>query len=234
MNQRTSAARTSDWLMRAVKANPEGLFLLAAGAVLLMRKGGTLGRAIGGDRYAQAEATATKAVDGATEYVSRVAGHATEAAGVMGSSASSYAESVRSTASATSDRLMGQAHSTYQGTKDRVLREKPLLIALAGAAAGAAIAAVLPSSDLEKQAIGPIGAQMTEAASNVSESLKKAVGSAGEALKQAADERGLNPTGLKDVATEVAGAFGDGLKKETDHGPSGASSSTGTDQAVTG
>lgn len=232
MNQRTSAARTSDWLMRAVKANPEGLFLLAAGAMLLMRKGGTLGRAIGGDSYAQAEATVTKAVHGATEYVSRVAGHATEAAGVMASSASSYAESVGSTASATSDRLMGEAHSTYQGTKDHVLREKPLLIALAGAAAGAAIAAVLPSSDLEKQAIGPIGAKMTEAASNVSETLKEAVGKAGETLKQAADERGLTPTGLKDVATEVAGAFGNSFKN--DQGPAGESPSASTDQPVTG
>ena len=45
MNQRTSAVHTSDWLVRALKDNPEGLFLLAAGAVLLMRKGGPLGRA---------------------------------------------------------------------------------------------------------------------------------------------------------------------------------------------
>jgi hypothetical protein len=232
MNQRTSAVHTSDWLVRALKDNPEGLFLLAAGAVLLMRKGGPLGRAIGGDRYAQAEATATKAIDGATDYVSRVAGQARETAGVMASSASGYAEYARSSASATSDRLMGQAHSTYQVTKDHVLREKPLLIALAGAAAGAAIAAVLPSSDLEKQAIGPIGAKMTEAASNASESLKEAVGKTGEILKQAADERGLNPTGLKDVATEVADAFGNSFKN--DHGPAGESPSASADQPVTG
>ena len=38
-----SAGNTSDWLLGAMKKNPEGLLLLAAGAVLLMRKTGGLG-----------------------------------------------------------------------------------------------------------------------------------------------------------------------------------------------
>ena len=38
-----SAGNTSDWLLGAVKKNPEGLLLLAAGAVLLMRKAGGMG-----------------------------------------------------------------------------------------------------------------------------------------------------------------------------------------------
>ncbi len=35
----TSAQGTSDWLMGAVKSNPEGLLLLAAGCALLLRSG---------------------------------------------------------------------------------------------------------------------------------------------------------------------------------------------------
>ena len=38
-----SAGNTGDWLLAAVKKNPEGLLLLAAGAVLLMRKAGGMG-----------------------------------------------------------------------------------------------------------------------------------------------------------------------------------------------
>ena len=45
------------------------------------------------------------------------------------------------------------------------------------------------------------------AANRVSEQLKEATVKAGEKLKNVVDEKGLNPTGLKDVASEVAGAF---------------------------
>ena len=37
---RQSSTGTSDWLLGAVKQNPEGLLLLAAGACLLLRKTG--------------------------------------------------------------------------------------------------------------------------------------------------------------------------------------------------
>src|SRR6185503_4070632 len=46
MSERTGTASRSDWLIGAIKQNPEGLLLLAAGAVLLMRRGSTVGPAM--------------------------------------------------------------------------------------------------------------------------------------------------------------------------------------------
>jgi hypothetical protein len=220
--------------MRAVTQNPEGLFLLAAGVVLLMRKGGSLGRAIGGERFAHAGDSATKVLKGASDYVSTAADRANAAVGAMASSASDYAEYAKRSASEGSTRLMQQANNTYQGTMERVLRDKPLLVALAGAAAGVTIAAALPSSDLERQTLGPIGAQMTEAASTVSEQLKEAAGKAGESLKHAADGRGLDPNGLKEVATGVAGAFSNSLLGEKGPATSSAEPSTNADRPNSG
>jgi hypothetical protein len=100
---------------------------------------------------------------------------------------------------------------------NRILQEQPLLVAVAGLAAGAAIAAAFPATGVEKQTLGPLGDQLSDAASRVGEQLKEATAKAGETLKNAAEERGLNTNGLKEVVTEAAGAFSDtmsGKKKQ--------------------
>ena len=60
---RTSGQTTSDWLVGAVKSNPEGLLLLAAGCALLLRSGGSSGRPhyTGGASKAIGRAPATAA-----------------------------------------------------------------------------------------------------------------------------------------------------------------------------
>ena len=211
MNQSRQFTGTSDWLLHAAKQNPEGLHLLAAGAVLLMRNTSFSGLAVDRGRSTQADNTPPTAARGPT-------GSVFQAADQVVSSASEYAENAKRTAAEGANRLLRQAQSTYQGTKERVLRDSPLVVALAGAAAGAALAAAFPPSDLEKQTIGPIGAQLTEAASNMREQVKEAAGKAGETLKQATDQHGLNPHGLKEVAPEVADAFRSNLMGEGDHG----------------
>ncbi len=100
-----------------------------------------------------------------------------------------------------------QAQSTLQGTANRILQEQPLAIALVGLAAGAAVAAALPATDFEREHLGPIGDQMSDAAYRVGDQLKEATSKAGEKLKSAAGERGLNAEGLKEVASEVAETF---------------------------
>lgn len=217
MNQPRQFTGASDWLLHAAKQNPEGLLLLAAGAVLLMRKSGFPRLAVDRGRFTQDDTTATNAIGGTADAVFRTADQVV-------SSASGYAEKAKLTAAESSDRLLRQAQSTYRGTKERVLRDSPLVVALAGAAAGAALAAAFPPSDLEKQTIGPIGAQLTEAASNMSEQLKEAAGKAGETLKHATDQHGLNPDGLKEVAADVADAFRTTLMGENDRGSPSESS----------
>jgi hypothetical protein len=74
---------------------------------------------------------------------------------------------------------------------------------------------------MEKQALGPIGDQISEAAGRVGEQFQQATAKAGEKFKSAADERGLNADGLKEVAAEVASAFGDTMSGKKDQSPTG-------------
>jgi hypothetical protein len=219
--------------LRAVTQNPEGLLLLAAGAVLLMRKGGTSGHAVGGQRFTQAGDAATKTA-GAADYTSSSADRASEAVGAIVSSASAYTETARRSAADRSSRALRQAHDKYQGTLERVLRDKPLLVPLAGAAAGAALAAAFPASELERQTLGPIGAQVSQAASKAGDQLKEAVSTAGETLRHAVDERELNPEGLKKVATDVAGAFSSSMTGEAHQATSDGESSSRADPSGNG
>ena len=108
--------------------------------------------------------------------------------------------------------LRNKLNQHLKATVSRILQEQPLAIAIAGVAAGAAVAAAFPATAFEREHLGAIGDQVTDAAYEVGDQIKEAAGRAGETLKSAIDQRGLNAEGLKDAATkvvtEVAGAFG--------------------------
>jgi hypothetical protein len=221
----TSAQGTSDWLMGVVKSNPEGLLLLAAGCALLLRSGApkvsaqTSGRspassAGGGQQYdpgnygqrptgAGISESISQAADSAREYAADVSKTVSDKAGTYASAVGEYADD----AWRQSERLAGQARSTLQGTVSRVLQEQPLALAVAGLAAGAAVAAAFPATAVERRTLGPAGERLSEAASSAGQQLSQAASKAGEKLRSAADERGLNTEGLKEVASDVAGAF---------------------------
>jgi hypothetical protein len=111
-----------------------------------------------------------------------------------------------------------QTRSVAQG----VLQNQPLAIVAAGLAAGAALAAAFPPTELEKETLGPVGDQMSKAAERFGDQLKQATARAGEKLKTAAEERGLHTEGLKDVAGEVVDTFKasmTGQAEQNDRGP---------------
>jgi hypothetical protein len=95
-----------------------------------------------------------------------------------------------------------------------MVQEQPLAVALAGVAAGAAVAAAFPVTELEKRALGTTGEQLREAAGNAGEQLKGAASKAGQRLGAVADERGLNREGLKEMARDVSDAFTGALESE--------------------
>ena len=221
-----SAQGTSDWLMGAVKSNPEGLLLLAAGCALLLRSGSSMGSAKtsgrsagsaspGGYRpntqenYGQRQAgsgisdSIAQAADSARDYAADVSKTVSDKAGTYASAVGEYADD----AWRQSERFVGQARSTVQDTISRVLQEQPLALAVAGLAAGAAVAATFPATAVERRTLGPAGERLSEAANSAGQQLSQAASKAGEKLKSAADERGLNTEGLKEVASDVAGAF---------------------------
>ena len=208
---------TENWVLRTVKQNPEGLLLLAAGCALLMRQGGlsgsswdrpTTGAKSGSARFAQA-------ADDARQYAGDIAEKTGAAASDFASTASGYAGQARDIVGEKSEQIVQQAQSTLQSTMNRVLQEQPLVVALAGLAAGCAFAAAFPTTNIEKQTLGPVGDQMTKAAQEVGRQVNEATAKAGEQFKSSAEERGLSQDGLKEVAKEVAGAFSNSMSGET-------------------
>jgi hypothetical protein len=224
---------TGDWILGAVKRNPEGFLLLAAGAALLMRKAagtrpiesaGRGGEFRGTNRDFQHKShTAHNSSDernigeslahaarSAGEYASDVSERITQTASSYASSVADYADE----ASERSKRIARQAGSTLQSTAQHILQEQPLAVALAGIAVGAAVAAAFPATEVEKRALGSTGQRVMDAAGRAGEHLKEAGAQAGERLMSAAEERGLTSEGLKEVAQEVGDALSSALSGE--------------------
>jgi len=80
-------------------------------------------------------------------------------------------------------------------------------VAALGLAAGAAVAAFFPATELERRTLGEAREAIADAATRAGENLVGAAGEAGERLKAGVAERGLNPEGLKELARDVAETF---------------------------
>jgi hypothetical protein len=220
--------RWNEGLASAVTKNPEGLLLLAAGCALLLRSGssstarrGRQQREGDGRRDAswQMPEGVSQMADTARDYASQVGekvSHATHAVGETtdryATAAGEYANQARRAVMDQSGRLAEQAQSTIE----KVVRDQPLAVAIAGLAAGAAVAAAFPLTRVERNALGSAGQKLSEAASSAGERLSGAASAAGERLRSAAEERGLSAGGLKDVARDVAGTFEDSLSGDDD------------------
>jgi hypothetical protein len=178
-------------------------------------------------------------------YASRMADKVSETATAYASSAADYASSgarhaagyvddARRAVSEQSGRIARQAQSTLQDTISRVVQEQPFAVVVAGLAAGAAIAAAFPATEIEKRTLGPAGERITEAAGQFREQFKEGAAKAGEELMSAAEERGLNTEGFQEVAREAASAFGSAFSGEqsdrSGSGSRGPASAGTTDQ----
>jgi len=198
------------WLLDTARRKPEALLVIAAGCALLMRSGpsresarpvqwnGSPGRDRDGLSNKAKEASAT--TDTAKAYASKVADTVSEYTETARRTASSYADGAKRSISDTSDWVRAQAETTYK-TASETLREQPILVAALGLAAGAALAALFPATEVERRA----GAALAAKASDVGDNVLAAAEKAGERLKETVAERGLDPSAMKDVAREVVG-----------------------------
>jgi hypothetical protein len=118
--------------------------------------------------------------------------------------------------------LTRQAQSTLESDLNRVLREQPLAVIMAGLAAGAAVAAVFPTTEIEDRTLGSAGKSLRQAAGKAAERVKDAAGQAGERLKSVAEERGLTTEGLKEVASELTATFTSAVSGKADDQSGGA------------
>ena len=223
-------SQAADWLTGTARRKPEALLLLAAGCCLLIRSGGnSSAKAASHSRYGedseryQSQPSRTpsdigrassnvrdglsRAADSATDYASQIKDRVSDTASSYAQSISESADDTRRNVSERSARLKRQAQSTLQSGMDRVLRDQPLAVAMAGLAAGAAVAAVFPSTGIEDRTFGGAREALTEAAGKAGERVVEAAGKAGERLRSAAEERGLTSEGLKELAGEVTDTF---------------------------
>jgi hypothetical protein len=223
-------------LLAAARRNPEALLLLAAGCCLLMRSGGSVFRGTSRIRYddsghehrpdfrraAQGSASSTvreglsRAADSAAEYASDIKDRVSDAASSYTEAVADFAQDASRNISERTSRMTRQAQSTLESGMDRVLREQPLAVVMAGLAAGAAVAAVFPTTAIEERTLGPAGESVRQAAGKAVERVKDAAGKASERLKSAAEERGLTTEGLKEVAGEVTETFTNAVSGKPD------------------
>jgi hypothetical protein len=95
---------------------------------------------------------------------------------------------------------------------DYVLREQPLAVAVAGLAAGAALAAAFPATKLEQDTIGEIGSKVVEATQDAGGQIKDTAAKASERLKDGLDDPSKLKESVSGIVDDVSRAFG----KETD------------------
>ena len=220
---------TSDKIITAIKQNPEGLLLLAAGAALMLRAGSAATSAnkresdIAHTAHPATNNKVSQTASQAAEYVSDIAGQAKETVTDYANSAGSAVRQVGETVSGRSQQAFQDVQSTAQSGFDRILAEQPLAVAIAGLGLGAALAAAFPATDIERQTLGSVGTEIKQVAGNIGGQLKSAASAAGDEIKAQVEQRGLNVEGLKDAATNVAGAF-------TDKFEDASASSPGTGQ----
>jgi hypothetical protein len=219
----TSGFRSADWLVSAVKKHPEGLLLLAAGCALMLRTSSSSAGQRSRDYYStdhdkqrmQMEHGAQRGTEWAmSKGVSRVADTAREYASDVGKSVSETADRYLSAAGEYAQEAgrsvmdqSGRIANQTQSLIERIVREQPLAVTIAGLAAGAAVAATFPSTQMERETLGVAGERLSEAASSAGERLTEAASAAGERLMTVAEERGLDADGLKKAARDVAGTF---------------------------
>jgi hypothetical protein len=149
--------------------------------------------------------------DTASDYASQMKERISDTASDYADSVSDFAGEARRAVTERSATLSRQTQAILQLSMQRVLREQPLAVAVAGLAAGAAVAALFPSTEIEDRALGGAHEQLKDAAEKAGERVMEAAGKAGERLKSAAEERGLTSEGLKEMAGEVGGTFKDAI-----------------------
>jgi hypothetical protein len=226
MTYRSHGGAQSRGLSGMLKNNPEGLLLLAAGAALLMRSGSkhSSSRTRWSDQRArewderESEVESeeherwvpdqvAKAATNAKKYATGVGDTVAETVSSVGSRAREYTADAGRTISRQSQRLAGQATSTFRQTVDRVLDEQPLAVVIAGLAAGAAVAAAFPSTRMERETLGPAREKVSALADAATERLGEAASAASERLADVAEDKGITSDGLRDAARDVADAF---------------------------
>jgi hypothetical protein len=169
-------------------------------------------RNVASDLQDRVKDTATAVSQTASDYATALS----DKAGAISEQATAYVASLsdqasdwgRSVADETA-RMGTRVRTSTQDGLGRVVKEQPLAVAALGIAAGAAIAALLPPTRAERDALRPLGDVAKSAVAAGLAQVKDAASATGEQLKDAAQRRGLSAEGIKDMAREATQTFAD-------------------------
>ncbi|MBV8753476.1 MAG: hypothetical protein JO328_11525 [Hyphomicrobiales bacterium] len=224
MNGNDIYSQAADWVVNTARRKPEALLLLAAGCALMMRSGGSVigswtsrsddsyGRPSWQDETAdEAHRQSSRAAEGAGRYAGEMRDRVADTASSYASAASDYAQdarrrmsdytgAVRENLSSATDHVSRTAQSAARTASD-TMREQPLVIAALGLAAGAAVAAFFPTTDIERRTLGPAGDALVGAAGAAGRDFMERAARTGEEVRRAAED------GLRDLAHETAESF---------------------------
>ena len=207
--------RAGDWFIGTAKRHPEALLVLAAGCALLMRGGGGSSQDAPTQRSNESAGSDRRwQVSRATEKTSEVVSDFKDRVTDVASSVSDYAGGVRRTISAQTSQIAGQAQSTLQAGFGHLLSEQPLALVVLGLAAGAAVATLLPPTEVEERTLASARDAIAGVTSKVGENLIEAASEATQQLTQGIAERASE--GVKELVHEVAEKFTDKVAGKTE------------------
>jgi len=157
-----------------------------------------------------ATAVSQKASDYATALSDTAGAISEQATGYVASMSDQASDWGRSVADETA-RMGTRVRSSAQDGLSRMVKEQPLAVAAIGIAAGTAIAALLPPTRAERDAVRPLGDAAKEAVTTGLSQIKNAASATGDQLQDAAHRRGLSAEGIKDMAREATQTFAEKL-----------------------
>jgi len=157
-----------------------------------------------------ATAVSQKASDYAAALSDRAGAISEQATGYVSSLSDQASDWGRSIANE-AGRMGARTGSSMQDGIGRMVKEQPFAVAALGFAAGAAVAAFLPPTRAERDALRPLGEAAVEAAAAGLDQVKNAASATGEQLKDAAQRRGLSAEGIKGMARDATQTFTDKL-----------------------
>ena len=202
--------RAGDWVIGTAKRHPEALLVLAAGCALLMRGRGGASQSRNESAGSDGRSHGSRATEKASGTVSDLKDRVSDAA----SSVSDYAGGVGRTISSQTSQIAGQAQSTLQTGFGHLLRKQPLALVVLGLAAGAAVAMLLPATEMEERTLAPARDAIAGVTGKVGENLIEAASDAGQRLAHGIAERASD--GFKELAHEVGEKFTDRVAGKTE------------------
>jgi hypothetical protein len=175
-------------------------------------------RSVAADLQDRVKGTAAAVSEKASDYATSLTDNATalsERAASYASNASDQATDWGRQAANETARMTARAQSSVQDGLGQLIKEQPFAVAALGVAVGAAVAAFLPPTKVERDALRPVSDAAANAVTSGVNQIKEAVSATGDQLKEAAQSRGLDADGIKDMAREASQAFTDKLAGST-------------------